>query len=87
MKFKDYLKDKGISYTQAADRLNVHYQHLNRILNDKIKPGYSLACSIVDYTQGETTINELIPPYVPKQKCPCCGKLMSSKLSGQQKNN
>lgn len=76
MKLKEYLKKNNINYRTLAKQLDVHYQSVFRLANESTPPSLKLAKKIENLTKGEVSIMDLMPPYAPRKKCPCCGKVM-----------
>jgi len=62
MKLNEYLHSNGISITQLADDLEVHYSHVLRILNNTRQPSPKLALKIEQATEGQVSRMELLYP-------------------------
>lgn len=62
MDLREYLFRKRMTITAFSKQVNVTRRYLTEIVNGRSKPGPRLAKDITLATQGEVTIDELIPP-------------------------
>ena len=59
MKLSDWLKSKGITAKEFAERLNVTPPTISRIVNEKSEPSIGLAVKIQAATRGKVKITDL----------------------------
>lgn len=60
MHLKEYLEEKGLSYSAFAEQLGSHVQYVKRIACGNRSPGLKLALRIEELTEGKVTPREMI---------------------------
>jgi len=75
MLLKDYLEREKISYRIFAEQVGTHPQNMYRIVKAKSFPRHDLAKTIVEYTKGEVTLDDLYAGRPQHVRCPLCKKL------------
>ena len=78
MHIKEYLEKERISMSEFARTLGVKPQFFWLIVKKGRKPPLDVAQRIVGITEGQCTLEELIPNRVPI--CPCCGRRLPKKI-------
>ena len=78
MLLKDYLLKEGISIAQLAYYMNRHPNHISRIIKRIQRPSMSLAERIIEFTNGQVTLDEILPEKPQYCKCPHCGQDMQN---------
>lgn len=83
MKLKEYLKENRWSIREVSRILNIEYQGLIYIVNEKRNPSPVVAEKLSRFTKGEVTPASMI--CIEEQICPHCGKRMKAKKSAEKK--
>jgi transcriptional regulator with XRE-family HTH domain len=60
MHLKEYLEEKGLSYSAFAKQLGIHIQYIKSISCGIRSPGLKLALRIEELTEGKVTPREMI---------------------------
>ena len=58
--FYKFLKDMGLSKSQAANHLGITYYHLHKVIEERTSPSLPLAYKIERYTCGKVDLRDFL---------------------------
>lgn len=87
MQLHEYLKKENISVPQFASRIGIHKNTIYLWLNRERAPSMENAQSVVEATQGEVTLDDILYLKKQKKKCPTCGRKLHNKNIIYNKEN
>ena len=75
MQLKEYLKRNRWSIAEMARKVGVSPVYASSIVNGHIKPSIALAMALCEFTEGHTTLAEILPNL--SECCALCGQKAS----------